>query len=95
MSQPRIGLREIPTHQLKKFLGHLHRAEVACPLTIVGLTCIGFQYPSESFLHHLRGMDKAAVTAVVVAVLAERIAHAEEIARMEDRIRRLEDAAEA
>lgn len=74
MSQPRIGLREIATPELKKLLGHLHRDEVACPLTIVGLTCLGFQYQSESLLHHLRGLDKASVMAVVIAVLAERIA---------------------
>lgn len=91
MDSRSLGLREVPTAQLKKLLAHVHRGEVECPFTIVGLTCVGLQVWAEALLRHLRGRDKDTVVAVLVAVLAER-AGQEEAARIyERRIAALED----
>ena len=92
---PRLGLRELTTPQLKKLLLHLHRDELPCPFTMVGLTCLGFQLQAESLFHHLRGLEKPAVLAVVVAVLAERLGQEEQARIYEQRIRLLEDQIEA
>lgn len=81
-----MGLREVPTAQLKKALSHLHRGELECPLTIVGLTCVGLQLWAEAFLRHLRGRDREAVLAVLVAVLSERMAQEEAARVYEQRI---------
>lgn len=69
-----IGLRQTDTESLKKMLRALHRDELPCPLTPTGLACIGLQDQAGNLLSHLRGLDHAGVRAVVVAVLAERLA---------------------
>jgi hypothetical protein len=67
-----LGLSSLPTATVRKALLHLHRGELDCPLTIVGLTRLGLQEEAETFLQLLRGLDTSAVRAVLVAVLAER-----------------------
>jgi hypothetical protein len=57
---------------LKRTLAHLHRGELDFPLGIVGFTRLGLQEEAETFLRLLRGLDREAVRAVLVAVLAER-----------------------
>lgn len=69
-----MGLREVPTAELRTALTSLHRGDLECPFTIVGLTRVGLQHRSEPLLRHLRGLDEVAVRAVLVAVLAERAA---------------------
>jgi hypothetical protein len=67
-----LGLTEVSTDDLRKLLRALHRGDVTCPLTPVGLTCIGLQDAVGDVLAHVRGLERAAVHAVVVAVIAER-----------------------
>lgn len=67
-----LGLTEVSTDDLRKLLRALHRGEVTCPLTPVGLTCIGLQDAVGDLLAHVRGLERAAVHAIVVAVIAER-----------------------
>jgi len=66
------GLTTVSGDELKSLLRHLHRGELACPVTPGELARFGFQDRSEPLLHTLRGLDEAAVRAVIVAVLAER-----------------------
>lgn len=68
------GLTELSTADLKDLLRHHHRGELDVPVTIVGLTRLGFQNRSEPLLETFRGLDAAAVRAVLTAVLAERVA---------------------
>lgn len=70
-----LGLTDVPTTPLKTLLRALHREEIECPLTPVALIAIGLQDHASVLLGHLRGLDRAAVRAVVVAVIAERVAH--------------------
>ena len=65
------GLTNVDSDVLKKLLGLLHRDEPVCPLDITELTRVGLQYASDD-LEVLRGLDRAGVRAVLVAVLAER-----------------------
>lgn len=67
-----LGLTAVVDERLRALLTGLHRETLACPLTIVGLTCHGLQDCAGPLLGHLRGLDAAGVRAVVVAVLAER-----------------------
>lgn len=67
-----LGLTEVSTDDLRKLLRALHRGDVTCPLTPVGLTCIGLQDAVGDLLAQMRGLERAAVHAVVVAVIAER-----------------------
>jgi hypothetical protein len=68
------GLVEVSTEDLRKALRHLHRGDLECPLTIVGLTRIGLQTCANPLLITMRGLDAAGVRAVLTAVLAERMA---------------------
>jgi hypothetical protein len=67
------GLRDIKTDELKRMLLLLHRGELRCPLDAGGLTAAGL-FPLIDRVGLLHGLDAAAVRAVVVAVLAERLA---------------------
>ena len=69
----RVGLADVPTDGLKTLLRQLHRDELDFPLGPAGVACLGLQHHSEDILGHLRGLDKEAVRAVLVAVLAERL----------------------
>jgi hypothetical protein len=70
---PNVGLRQLGTEQLQLLLKLLHRGELAFPLTPLELARIGLQDPSEYVLAVVRGLDQAAVRAVLVSVLAERL----------------------
>ena len=73
MQRPKLGLTNVSKRHLETALRALHRGELACPLTIAGLTAIGLQEPGEELLDQLRGLDEPAVRAVLVCVLAERM----------------------
>lgn len=74
MLRAAIGLTQVETKELRKALKALHQGELTCPLTIAGLTRVGLQYCANDFLEMLRNLDHDAVRAVLVAVIAERIA---------------------
>lgn len=74
MYQPQLALSGVSTANLKKALQALHRGEFDVPVSPVGLARIGLQDASDPFLHTLRDVNAAGVRAVLVAVLAERIA---------------------
>jgi hypothetical protein len=77
MNGPSLGLSPISTATLRKTLAHLHRGELDFPLNIVSFTRLGMQEEAETFLRLARGLDADALRAVLVAVLAERIAQEE------------------
>ena len=66
------GLTELTNDELKKLLRHIYREELPCPVTADTLACTGFQSRHEWISGALRGLDARAVTAVLVAVIAER-----------------------
>ncbi len=68
-----LALTTVPTAILKKALSLLHRGELQCPLTALEVTRTGLQGHQDALLGHLRGLDAAAVRAVLTAVLAERM----------------------
>lgn len=68
------GLVPVPTADLKKMLALVHRGEMTCPLTPWEVARCGLQAHMEALLGALRGLDVAAVRAVLTTVLAERIA---------------------
>jgi hypothetical protein len=65
------GLREVSTKDLKTLLRAAHRKEIEFPLTQQGLAIINLLRLGDE-LGHLRGLDARGVTAVLVAVIAER-----------------------
>ena len=67
------GLTEFTTDELKKLLQLVYRDQVEFPLNAQRIACIGFQYKHNALINALRGLDKEAVTAVLVCVLAERL----------------------
>ena len=67
------GLTDLNTNELKKLLAHCHRGELAFPLTVQSLACIGFQYKQEQLLYALRTLDKNAVSTLLICVIAERL----------------------
>jgi hypothetical protein len=69
-----IGLVQVTTEQLRTLLRGLHRETLDCPLTPAGLAGHGLQDATGAILGHMRDLDRAGVRAVVVAVLAERMA---------------------
>ena len=73
--RPGLGLTGLNTQELQKLLRHLHRGELICPVDIHRLTVVGFQYKADTLTNALRGLDEVGVRAVLVCVLAERIAH--------------------
>jgi len=67
------GLTDLPTDALKRLLGHLHKGDLACPVSPERIACVGFQYKTEELMSTLRDLDEAGVRAVLVCVLAERL----------------------
>ena len=67
------GLTALSTEELKKLLGHCYRDELAFPITVKSLACVGFQYKQESILDVMRHLDKKGATAVLICVIAERL----------------------
>lgn len=68
------GLTRVSTTDLKKALSALHRGHLRFPLTIEELTRFGLQHCANDLLGVLRQVDEAGARAVLVAVLAERLA---------------------
>ena len=67
------GLTEFTTEELKKLLQLVYRDQVEFPLNAQRIACIGFQYKHHALINALRDLEKEAVTAVLVCVLAERL----------------------
>ena len=65
------GLKGVSTQDLKQLLRAVHRGELPCPISRQGLATVGALHLGDE-LSHLRGLDGQAVTAVLVAVIAER-----------------------
>ncbi|MEC7240620.1 MAG: hypothetical protein VXW32_05240 [Myxococcota bacterium] len=71
---PAEGLTTLKTEELKTLLRLLHRGQLSLPLTAHSVACAGFQYKHHELMANLRGLDEAGVRAVLVCVLAERLA---------------------
>lgn len=71
---PAEGLTSLKTEELKTLLRLLHRGQLLLPLTAHSIACAGFQYKHHELMANLRGLDEAGVRAVLVCVLAERLA---------------------
>jgi len=65
------GLTGVKSEDLKRLLKCVHRGELPCPITQIGLATTGLLRLGDD-LDALRGLDEAGVRAVIVAVLAER-----------------------
>ena len=72
MKAPSLGLVDVATEHLEHLLRLVPKNEIACPLDAVEIARNGLQTQQESLLGKLRGLDRDAVRAVLVAVLAER-----------------------
>ena len=68
-----VGLTTLTTEQLKKLLKYLHEGALETPLDAHRIACVGFQFRHSELMHALRGLDEAAVRAVLVCVIAERM----------------------
>ncbi len=67
------GLTPVRTDDLKKLLRLVHRGEMNFPLNPTELARVGLQHCSPEMLSTLRELDQRAVTAVIVAVISERL----------------------
>lgn len=76
--QRNVALVDVRTEQLRELLRGVFRETLPCPLHASALAAVGLQDWSEPILGHLRGLDRRAVHAVLVAVLAERTAAEEQ-----------------
>lgn len=65
------GLVAVPEATLVQLLRAVHRGELDCPITRPGLASVGLLGRADDF-RHLLGLERAAVIAVLVAVIAER-----------------------
>ena len=70
-----LGLTEISDSDLEKAFRALYRDELDLPVSIAGLARVGLQHCSQPLLAGLRGLERSAVQAVLVSVLAERRKH--------------------
>ena len=68
------GLTSLTTEQLKRLLSYLHQGKLSLPLDAHSIACAGFQFRHQELMAALRGLDEAGVRAVLVCVLAERLA---------------------
>ena len=68
-----VGLTTLTTEQLKKLLKYLHDGSLETPLDAHRIACVGFQFRHAELMSALRGLDEAAVRAVLVCVIAERL----------------------
>jgi hypothetical protein len=67
------GLTSLTTDHLKRLLKYLHDGSLELPLTAHSIAAAGFQFRHHELMNALRGLDEAAVRAVLVCVLAERM----------------------
>lgn len=65
------GLKPVKNEDLRKLLAAVHRGELACPITPIGLAITGLLRLQDD-IDLLKGLDAHAVKAVLVAVLRER-----------------------
>jgi len=72
--KPELGLTTVNTEDLKKLLSALHHGHLAFPLAIENLARVGLQHRANELLKQLRELDEHGVRAVLVNVIAERIA---------------------
>lgn len=70
---PGQGLTTLKTEELKKLLGMLHRGDLILPFTAHSVACCGFQYRQMEIMSAFRDLEKPAVRAILVCVLAERL----------------------
>ena len=77
------GLTNFTTDELKRLLQVVYRDQVEFPLNAQRIACIGFQYKHHDLIQALRGLDKPAVQAVLVCVLAERLQQEEKRRRLQ------------
>ncbi len=68
------GLTSLTTEQLKRLLAYLHQGKLSLPLDAHSIACAGFQFRHHELMDALRDLDEPAVRAVLVCVLAERLA---------------------
>lgn len=68
-----LGLTGVSTDDLRRALTLLHRGDLDTPVSPWGLARVGLQACQEPLLQHLRGLDAAAVRAVLTCVLGERV----------------------
>ena len=68
-----VGLTTLTTDQLKKLLKYLHDGSLETPLDAHRIACVGFQFRHAELMSALRGLDEAAIRAVLVCVIAERL----------------------
>ena len=66
------GLTALTVEELKRLLHYLHTGDLVCPISIERLTIIGFQSRYTIVSGALRGLETAAVRAVLVCTIAER-----------------------
>jgi len=74
------GLAHVPTDKLERVLKCVHDGSLECPVTHPSLLRAGMPNLVDE-LGHLVGLDARAVTAVLVAVIAERRAAVERAGR--------------
>ena len=72
MNQPKLGLSEVPTSDLKKFLRAIHRQEVPFPLNRSTVMTMGMNRLANA-CDPICGLDERATRAVLICVLAERM----------------------
>lgn len=65
------GLKGVATSDLVLLLRAVHRRELPCPVTRIGLAIVGLLRLGDD-VGILAGLDEAATRAVLVAVLSER-----------------------
>jgi hypothetical protein len=65
------ALVAVRREHLVVLLRAVHRGELQCPITQRGIAEVGLLHIADD-LDHVRGLDKSAVQAVLVAVIAER-----------------------
>ena len=68
------GLTSLTTEQLKKLLSYLHQGKLSLPLDAHSIACADSTW-TPRLMAALRGLDEAGVRAVLVCVLAERLAN--------------------
>ncbi len=72
---PGEGLTGLKTEELKRLLSLLHKGQLILPFSAHSIACAGFQYKQTELMAAFRGVEESGVRAVLVCVLAERLAN--------------------
>ena len=67
------GLTSLTTDHLTRLLKYVHEGSLGLPLTAHSIAAAGFQFRHHELMSALRGLDEAAIRAVLVCVIAERM----------------------